>query len=254
MVDIHSHVLPGLDDGAETLEESLAMLEAAARAGTTDIVATPHANAEFTFAPELVARKLAELRAAAGNSIRIHTGCDFHLQDENIQDALRHPSKYTINHKNYLLVEFSDLAILNNTAEIFYQLRSSGMVPVITHPERNGLLQKRFESIEGWVAEGARVQVTAHSFLGRFGKQANKYADKLMQAGLVHFVASDAHDSIDRTPDMRQALEYVSDRYGAKRAEQLFELNPRAAIAGERLPPMSVPDKGPPRKWYQLWK
>jgi protein-tyrosine phosphatase len=253
MVDIHSHILPGLDDGSETLEESLAMLKIAVAGGTTDIVATPHANTEFTFQPELVTQKLAELSAAAGDSIRIYTGCDFHLQYENIQDALEHPTKYTINHKSYLLVEFSDLMIFNTTGDIFYQLRSAGMIPVITHPERNYLLQKRFEAISEWVTDGACLQITAHSFLGRFGKSSRAYADKLMKAGLVHFVASDAHGTRDRTPDMREAFEYVSRKYGAKRAEQLFVLNPRAVLAGERLPDLNVADTKPRRKWYQFW-
>src|SRR5438874_2673153 len=154
MIDIHSHILPGVDDGAETLDDSLAMLRIAAASGTTDIVATPHANSEFAFQPDVVAQKLAELTAAAGDSIRIHSGCDFHLQYDNIQDALEHPDKYTINHKKYLLVEFSEMLIFNSTGDIFYQLRSAGMVPVVTHPERNWLLQKRFDSLQQWVAEG----------------------------------------------------------------------------------------------------
>jgi protein-tyrosine phosphatase len=253
MVDIHSHILPGLDDGAETLEESLAMLKIAAASGTTDIVGTPHANSEYAFDPEVVAQKLAELTAAAGDSIRIHTGCDFHLQYENIQDSLEHPTKYTINHKNYLLVEFSDLMIFNTTADIFYQLRSAGMVPVVTHPERNWLLQKRFDAIKQWVSEGACLQVTAHSLVGRFGKHAREYADKLIKAGLVHFIASDAHGTKDRNPDMREAFEYVSDRYGPKRAELLFVVNPRAALEGRRLPEAALAGEEPARKWYQFW-
>jgi protein-tyrosine phosphatase len=253
MVDIHSHILPGLDDGSESLEESLAMLKIAVAGGTTDIVATPHANSEYMFDPGTVAQKLAELSAAAGDSIRIHTGCDFHLQYENIQDALEHPTKYTINHKNYLLVEFSDLMIFNTTGDIFYQLRSAGMVPVVTHPERNWLLQKRFEALREWVNDGACLQVTAQSLLGRFGKHAREYAEKLMKAGLVHFVASDAHGTRDRTPNMKEAFEYVSDRYGARRAEQLFEWNPRAAVEGKRLPAVDIQEAAPRRKWYQLW-
>jgi protein-tyrosine phosphatase len=253
MVDIHSHILPGLDDGSESLEESLAMLKIAVAGGTTDIVATPHANSEFTFQPEVISHKLAELSAAAGNTIRIYTGCDFHLQYENIQDALEHPTKYTINHKNYLLVEFSDLMIFNTTGDIFYQLRSAGMIPVITHPERNWLLQKRFEAISEWVGEGACLQITAQSFLGRFGKSAREYADKLMKAGLVHFVASDAHGTRDRNPDMHEAFEYVTGKYGARRAEQLFVLNPRATLEGEALPDPGPGDAAPRRKWYRFW-
>jgi len=254
MIDIHSHILPGLDDGAQTLDDSLAMLRIAVDGGTTDIVATPHANTEFTFDPALVAQKLTELSAAAGQSIRIYSGCDFHLQYENIQDALGNPTKYTINHKNYLLVEFSDLMIFNTTGDIFYQLRSAGMVPVVTHPERNLLLQKRFKDISEWVAEGACLQVTAQSFLGRFGRRAQAFAEKLMNAGLVHFVASDAHGTLDRTPDLREAFDYVSNTYGPKRAELLFMVNPRAALNGERLPEIPTPNAPPRRKWYQLWR
>jgi protein-tyrosine phosphatase len=253
MVDIHSHILPGLDDGAKNLEESVAMLKMAAAAGTTDIVATPHANSEFAFQPDLIAEKVAELTAAVGQSIRIYTGCDFHLQYENIQDALEHPTKYTINHKNYLLVEFSDLMIFNTTGDIFYQLRNAGMVPVVTHPERNWLLQKRFESIAEWVAEGACLQITGQSFLGRFGRSAKEYAEKLMKAGLVHFVASDAHGTRDRTPELREAFDYIAGKYGQDRAEQLFVINPRAAIAGEPLPEISVAEPVSQRKWYQFW-
>jgi len=253
MVDIHSHILPDLDDGSESLEESLEMLKIAAENGTTDIVATPHANTEFMFQPEAIAEKLAELTAAAGGSIRIHTGCDFHLQYDNIQDALLHPTKYTINHKSYLLAEFSDLLIFKATGDIFHQFRSAGIIPVITHPERNMLLQKRFESILKWVNEGVCVQVTAQSLLGRFGKRAREFADKLVKAGLVHFVASDAHGMLHRTPNMRQAFEYVSDRYGTACALRLFETNPRAALTGERLADNHITDDVPRRKWYQFW-
>jgi protein-tyrosine phosphatase len=253
MVDIHSHILPGLDDGAQTLEDSVAMLKMAAGDGTTDIVATPHANSEFTFQPDVIAQRLAELKAAVGASIHIYTGCDFHLQYENIRDALEHPTKYTINQKNYLLVEFSDLMIFNTTSDIFYQLRNAGMVPVIKHPERNWLLQKRFEEISEWVAEGACLQVTGQSFLGRFGRHAKEFAEKLVKGGLVHFVASDAHSTKDRTPGLRESYEHIAGKYGRDLAEQLFVINPRAAVQGDPLPSIQVPEPAPARKWYQFW-
>src|SRR5262249_29638841 len=136
LVDIHSHILPGLDDGAKTLEDSLAMLRLASESGTTDIVATPHANNEFRFDPELTGQKIDELQQAAGPVPCIHTGCDFHLMVENIQDAVAHPGKYSINHLNYLLVEFSDLLIPRTTQEIFDHLQGAGLIPIVTHPER----------------------------------------------------------------------------------------------------------------------
>jgi protein-tyrosine phosphatase len=251
LIDIHSHILPGLDDGAQTLADSVAMLEIAAAGGTTDIVATPHANSQFAFQPDRISQRLAEVAAAAPR-VRIYSGCDFHLQYENIQDAIEHPTKYTINHRNYLLVEFSDLIIFHTTRQIFAQLRAAGMIPVVTHPERNWLLQKRFEALGEWVADGACLQVTAQSLVGRFGRHARAFAKKLLKHDLVHFIASDAHDSIDRTPDLREAFALVADRYGPKRAERLFVTNPRAALEGTSLP-TEEPEETPPRKWYRLW-
>ncbi|MCX6633009.1 MAG: hypothetical protein NTW28_35895, partial [Candidatus Solibacter sp.] len=119
MIDIHSHILPGLDDGSKSLEESAEMVRQAAAAGTTDIVASPHANQKYPFDPLVVERKIGELQAAAGDSPRIHYGCDLHLSMENIADALHLPGKYSINHRGYLLVEFSDLLIPKTADQIF---------------------------------------------------------------------------------------------------------------------------------------
>src|SRR5215467_2489642 len=119
MIDIHSHILAELDDGAQSFEESVEMVRMAAAAGTTDIVASPHSNDEYDFEPETVERRISELQRAASESLVIHYGCDFHLNPENIESALRSPDRYTIDHKSYLLVEFSDFLIPRTTAEIF---------------------------------------------------------------------------------------------------------------------------------------
>src|SRR5436309_11242094 len=129
MIDIHSHVLYGLDDGAKTREQSVAMLDVAARSGTTDIVATPHANGQYAFRPQLIEQRIAELGTMT--PVRIYPGCDFHLQFDNIEDALANPEKYTLNHKGYLLVEFPDLSIFTETHAILMQLLDGGMVPII---------------------------------------------------------------------------------------------------------------------------
>jgi len=251
-VDVHSHILPGVDDGAKTLEESVAMLRLAAESGTTDIVASPHANHEFKFEPEVVAAKLEELRRAIDGAIRIHTGCDFHLSYDNIQDSLQHPSKYTINHKSYVLVEFSDLLIPKTTDDVFYQMQAAGMIPIITHPERNMLLQKRLDKLTDWAESGCLLQVTAGSFLGRFGKQAKAFADLLMQRGLVHIVASDAHDTKHRPPTLKEAYEYVAKASGPGRAEMLFVRNPAATLRGDPLETY-YGEPAPQKKWFQFW-
>jgi protein-tyrosine phosphatase len=252
MVDIHCHILPGVDDGAATLEQAVSMVRIAAAAGTTDIVATPHASPRYSFDPELIGLKISELRQATNNLVRIHSGCDFHLSATNIQDALAYPTKYVINHRTYLLVEFSDFLIPPTTDEIFDRMRAVGIVPVITHPERNGRLHDRIDQIRAWVAGDCLVQVTAQSFLGRFGKSAKTFADALMKNSLIHFVASDGHDPKDRPPVLDEAYRYIADTYGASRAAALFVTNPRAALTGEPLEPLeSTPMK---RKWYERLK
>jgi protein-tyrosine phosphatase len=252
MIDIHSHILPGLDDGSASLEESVEMLKIAMEGGTTEIVATPHANGEFRFEPEAIAEKVAELSAAVPN-IRIYTGCDFHLAYENIQDALAHPARYTINQKSYLLVEFSDLIIFHTTDEIFGQLLGAGMIPVVTHPERNALLQQRLKDLGQWVEQGACLQVTAMSLMGRFGRRAQEFSERLLKEGLVHFIASDAHDKKNRTPDLKAAYEHVARKYGKRRAEDLFVKNPGNAVRGEPLASAEAEEPAEPRKWYRFW-
>lgn len=255
MVDIHSHVLYGLDDGAETREESLAMLEMAALSGTTDIVATPHANHEYVYEPELVDERIAELSGAAGDMIHIHRGCDFHLSFDNIQEALQNPFKFSINGERYLLVEFSDLLIPKTTTEVFVRMIGSGVVPIITHPERNPILQRRLDDLETWVSYGCLIQVTALSFLGRFGRTAHAVSEELMSSNLVHFVASDAHDTKHRTPVLLEAYDYVLQKWGRARAEALFVLNPQATLTGDALPPApEEPPKPEEKKWYRFWR
>ena len=200
MIDIHSHILPALDDGARSLDESVAMVRMAAASGTTDIVATPHSNYEFSYDAEAVTRKVSELEQASGHALRIHRGCDFHLSASNILDALEHPNKYTINAKNYLLVEFPEMVIPTSIDGVFSRLGNRGITPIITHPERNSVLQRQLSHVEDWVQGGCLVQVTAQSLIGTFGKAAHRTAHELLEAGLVHFVASDAHDLKHRPP------------------------------------------------------
>jgi protein-tyrosine phosphatase len=238
MVDIHSHVLPGLDDGARTTEESLEMLRIAKSTGTTDIVATPHINAEFRNDSAQIQEAYGRLCAEAklNIEINIHLACDFHLSYENLTRALAEPQKYTINGHQYLMVELPDLLAFSAIRDALKHLLSAGIIPIITHPERNMSLQPRLEELESWVKEGALVQVTAQSLTGRFGPMAKHAADSLLSAKLLHFVASDAHDSFDRTPDLSSAFAYVRSHCSREQADSLFTQNPAATLRGEPLP------------------
>ena len=122
MVDIHSHIVFGVDDGARTIEDSLAMLEMAADSGTTDIVATPHSDLKYQFDADLVAERIAEMQARMGDRIRIHRGCDFHLFYDNIENCKADRSKFTINGLRYLMVEFADNQIPKTIANIFQDM------------------------------------------------------------------------------------------------------------------------------------
>jgi protein-tyrosine phosphatase len=250
MVDIHCHILPSLDDGAKSLEDAVAMVKMAGAAGTTDIVATPHANHHYPFSPEQIALKISELCEATGNILNIHSGCDFHLNAGNIQDALSNPTKYAINHRSYVLVEFSDFVIPPTVNEIFDRMRAAGMIPIITHPERNRLLHERIDEMRTWVDDACYVQVTSQSFLGRFGKVAKAFTDTLMKYDLVHFVASDGHDPIDRPPVLAAAYKHVAETYGEARAQALFITNPRATLTGEPIEPFEPQPKK--RRWFDL--
>ena len=249
MVDIHSHILHGLDDGPKTLDEAAAMLRLAAESGTTDIVATPHANFQYAFNPEAADQKIRELAQASGGAPRIHRGCEFHLYFENIERALADPARFTINGKRYLLVEFSDVMILDSAGDIFGRMLAAGMTPVITHPERNAMLARSLDGVGRWVAAGCRVQVTAQSFLGRFGQRAQKAVERFMERGLAHFVASDAHDAKRRAPVLAEAYQHVAGRYGERRAEALFVTNPRAVLEGGPVE-ATVPG-AEPRAWWR---
>ena len=246
MIDIHHHLLPGLDDGARTLDVSLAMVEMAIADGITHIACTPHASHHYFFDPEHNAAVFAELQDAVNQkfgdqAITLGLGCDFHLMFDNIEDAQRHPTRYTINGHNYLLVEFPDTAISPNTAQTFYQLSLSGMTPIITHPERNPILARQPERMVEWLKAGALIQITASSLTGRFGPMAEQSAGWLIDHQWVNFIATDAHNTQSRPPLLRAAFDFVAQHYDLATAERLCITNPRAAFYGEALDPQPEP-------------
>jgi protein-tyrosine phosphatase len=235
MVDIHSHICYGVDDGSRTLDESLAMLKIAIEGGTTDIVATPHSDLKFHFNPALVRERIAEIQERIGDRIRIHRGCDFHLFFDNIRNCLEDRSNYTINGKRYLMVEFADSSIPKTISDVFTSLLQKEITPVITHPERNPLLMGRLGDMVRWIRSGCLIQVTAASFTGRFGKSAEANAQRLMDQKMVHFVASDAHDTEWRPPDLQEARRIVTEGWGGEIAERLFETYPRIALTDQYI-------------------
>jgi protein-tyrosine phosphatase len=236
MVDIHCHILPGFDDGAKSFDEALKMAEMAIEDGITHVVGTPHCNAEYRFDPELVRKCRDELQERLADRLQLASGCDFHLSYENLLSIRSDASRYTINQKNYLLVEFADFAIPPHINDTLHQLQLMGLSPVITHPERNRLIRTQPDRLRRWLHQGCYVQVTAQSLLGQFGEAAQKQVEDWLDREMVHFVASDAHNTTRRPLRLHQAYEALAAKRGPERADALFCANPLAAFEGRPLP------------------
>ena len=246
MVDLHCHILSGLDDGAKTFEESLAMAESAIADGITHVVATPHASSEYKFEYERVRVKRDELQARLGDRLQLATGCDFHLNPENLAELKKTPEQFCINQKDYLLVEFNEFSIPPAMDQMIHHLQLAGLRPIVTHPERNGILRAKPERLVQWVRVGCYGQITAGSLLGAFGPGAKSDCISWISQGLIHFVSSDAHNTKSRPLSLRPAFDFVASQFGEETAQGLFVDNPRAAFEGRTLP--YVPEVAEPRE------
>jgi len=260
MVDIHHHLLPGLDDGSKSFDMSVEMARLAAADGITHIACTPHANGTYEFDPAVNAAKTAELRerlAAERIAITLGRGCDFHLSYENVRAAQADPTRYSINGLGYLLVEVPDYGLPPGLTETFYELQLAGLTPILTHPERNPTLLAEPHRMAEWLRGGVLVQVTADSLTGHKGKQAAKMANDLLEKRWVHFLATDAHNTTSRPPRMKEAHDLVAGKYGSSYARSLCVTNPLAVFMGK---PFEVEEEArglfeevkPPGLWERL--
>lgn len=236
MVDIHCHILAEVDDGPKSWDVSEQMCRMAKADGIDHIVATPHANHRYAYDREHLTGVLTSLQQRIGEAPQLSLGCDFHLSYENVQDALVHPERYVIGDSRYLLVELSNYGIPVQVADTYSKLLEMGLTPIITHPERNPLLQSAPKQILQWVEIGCAVQVTASAITGAWGEQVGQVARWLIQRNAVHFLASDAHDTKRRPPVMSQGREALAKLRGDAIARALVDDNPRAVIEGRPLP------------------
>jgi protein-tyrosine phosphatase len=244
MIDIHHHLLFDTDDGPADLESAIAQAQAAVEDGITHIVCTPHANSTWDFHPERNQLRLAALRKRVGDQPTLGLGCDFHLSWDNIEECLAEPAKFTINRGRYLLVEFADFMIPPSIGDTFYEFALRGIRPIITHPERNPILQESPDNIIEWLRGDCLVQITAGSLEGGFGKVAESMAWDLLRKGWVHFIATDAHSLEKRPPRMRCAYQAVAKRFGEETARRLCVENPRAVFDNQPLAEQPEPMEG----------
>ena len=222
------------------------MAESAIGEGITHVVATPHANSRYAFDFEKVCRARDELQAQVGDRLTLATGCDFHLNPENLEALRKNPSQYCINQKDCLLVEFNEFSIPPAMDQTLHQIQLAMLRLVITHPERNAILRTQRERLKQWVRLGCFVQVTAGSITGVFGPAAQQNAVAWIGEGLVHFVSSDAHNTRNRPLKLQEAFDAVAEQFGKEKAQALFVENPLAAFEGRELPHVPEVTEGLP--------
>ncbi|MEN8140632.1 MAG: CpsB/CapC family capsule biosynthesis tyrosine phosphatase [Thermodesulfobacteriota bacterium] len=232
MIDIHSHILPGLDDGAADLDTALAMARMAVADGIIGMIATPHISHDSALAREEIARQVAALNAALaeqGISLAIYAGAEVPLGHELAG------SSYLLHNGPYILVEFPHSHIPGNAAEQLFALRCAGLIPIIAHPERNGEVLREPERLVELVAAGALSQLTAESLTGELGSQVQQCSHYLLRKKLGHFLATDCHSLRFRRPKIKKALKIARRLLGKDPAQRLVGANPEAVINGTPL-------------------
>lgn len=236
MVDIHSHILPEVDDGPKSWDTCVEMCRTAAADGITHIVATPHANDRYHYDREYLQGLVAHLQQLVGDSPKLSLGCDFHLSYENVQDALANPTRYVIDSTRYLLVEFSNYSIPQQITDSFLKLGDCGITVIVTHPERNPILRENPQRIAEWAEQGCVIQVTGSALTGFWGERSRRVAHWLLEHQAVHVLATDAHDTQHRIPALSAARDKVAKLCGHDVAQALVDDNPRAVISDKPLP------------------
>ncbi len=250
MIDLHNHILPGLDDGPETLEGSLALARAAVTGGVRTIVATPHIDHIHDVQPDAIpaaVKSLSDVLAAEGIELELEFGGEValtRLNDLGTEDRLA----VQLGDGPFLMLESPYATTGLEFDSQAYRLRMQGQELLLAHPERSPLFQREPERLVRLVDAGVLCSISVGSITGEFGRRVRAFALKLLGEGLVHNVSSDAHDDRRRSPDIRVRLETAErtvPEIGAQ-AEWLTEAVPAAILAGAALPPR--PSAAPPRR------
>lgn len=239
MIDIHCHILPGVDDGASSLEESLEMARMAAYSGVTDIAATPHFRGEKEFLEyrpeqEQRFRELKEALLREQIPIRLHQGAEVLCmpQTEELAALGELP---TLGDTNYVLMEFYFDESFDFMDDMLSRVAINGYRPVVAHPERYGAVQYDPRRLDRWVRKGYVLQLNKGSILGALGSRAREAAGELLSLGFAHLIASDAHSSYTRTPHMGELFRWAEERCDPECAQILLEENPRRLLQGRNM-------------------
>jgi protein-tyrosine phosphatase len=244
VIDLHSHLLPGVDDGAPNLSVSLMMARAAVAQGVTVMACTPHIlpGVYHNHGPDIriATKALQDALDREEIPLQLATGADVHMAP-NFVAGLRSGEFLTLADSRYVLVEPPHHVAPPQLEYFCFNLVTAGYVPVLTHPERLSWIESRYDTIKKLVRTGVWMQVTAGSFTGAFGRTA--LVQRLLDEGCVHLIASDAHNAERRPPDLASGREAVEKRVGAQEAEYLVFTRPMGILKDQ--PPSSLP--GPSR-------
>ena len=242
MVDIHCHILPRFDDGSSSLEESLAMARMAVQSGVTDIVATPHfpgQRSSLRRIGTLLERYESLSRAIAeeGIPLTLHPGAEILCMADTV-DLAAQKLLPTIGDTSYFLTEFYFDEHYSFMDEMLQALSEAGYIPVVAHPERYDAIGREPLLLERWFQRGYVLQLNKGSLLGAFGSRVRHTAHTIVDAGLVHIIASDAHSASHRTPHMGPLKQWLEHHLVPGYARILVEDNPSRLIRGESMVPV----------------
>ena len=238
MIDLHSHVIPDVDDGPISIKESLQLLETAARDGIDTIIATPHYNGYYADERDGILLRLDRLKQAAiehGLQVSLLPGQEIQIHDTLLENY-RSGKLLTLANSRYMLIELPAEGIPYYAERLFYELEMLGVKPIIAHPERNADFLESPDKLYRLIQKGALAQLTSSSLFGFFGKRVQTFSHELIQADLVHFIATDAHNTDRRSFDLKEAYEAISLKYGPEQINY-FKNNARIVIEDETIYP-----------------
>lgn len=254
MIDLHCHILPGVDDGAKDLSESILMAKKAVEQGIYTIVATPHhLNNNFENTRLQILARVEELNQILKQEnidVKIIPGQETRIYGEMV-DGYESGEILPINDTPYLLVELPSSHVPRYTEKLFFDIQMKGLIPVIVHPERNQEIIERPEILYQLVKKGALTQVTAASICGDFGKKIKSFSLQLIDANLTHFIASDAHNTSNRNFKMREAYDKIQTKFGNELV-YLFEDNAALVIEGSTVY-KEVPERIKKKKFFKIF-
>jgi protein-tyrosine phosphatase len=252
VIDIHHHCLPGVDDGPSDWNEALDLCRMAADDGIETIIATPHVlRGRWQTTPRAQLESLAgELQSRAGDSPRVLLGSEYFFGHDMHEVLASGTAIIPLAGSRYVLVELVAHAVPPMFGQALYQVQLDGWIPVLAHPERNAVLQSRDDLLSELVGAGMKTQITAGSLTGEFGEPARRAALRWIDNGLVHFVASDAHNTGRRPPRMRAAVEILRQIAPPETVSALTVRNPASVLAGAPLAWDPEPLPARPRKGF----